>query len=606
MASLSLIKHNYSDHLNPMTEFLSTYIARTRNLESLKLVEKSVDDFCFNNTLSFKQEFYHKSGLNFTANLRSKENEVELSKDYKDFLNKIVSFDGECVFLLRDTYKIFIDYKRLTNTGSGIQVNRNFLCGGDEEKYFELVGMTYSCLLASDEITDFDLIYEQSFRKLIEKNNFYFDKAKRIYDFIFDRYQGKKIVWIDFGFQFTFLLFCYHSMKFFSSDRIQQDYYAYTTYVWLQDFFKSKYFSTNTHNCLPYEIDGIHMYEQHKKNRTIGAYLGFAIGDALGAPLAGMEESDVRKYINFPISGFTSCKEHPYFKTLEAGNYTDNTNLLLITSDWANQKNNFDFGEYAEKLVKWKTHRVTDRWLGITASQAIDRLASGISYHESGSKETQSCSALYRVIPMAIMLGSNNQWEDERTLDFIAKITQITHNSKISISGSIILYKIIAQILWGVDAHSAVSLSIKDSNKYKIEKKLLTLVKDVLEQYVILDDSMARKRYGTGSLIYQTLPLSIYYFLKYKHEFKNGVLAAANSIRSDSAEQKAKIINNNWTWEEEFLYVNGGNSDGIAALTGTLLGLYNGFNAIPTSLKEEIENKSILIKSASSLFDSSN
>ena len=85
--------------------------------------------------------------------------------------------------------------------------------------------------------------------------------------------------------------------------------------------------------------------------------------------------------------------------------------------------------------------------------------------------------------------------------------------------------------------------------------------------------------FGTGSLIYQTLPLAIYFFLKYPSNFEKAVLGAVNSYRSDTYKEKKKLAG--LSWNKQLQEAKGGNTDGIAGLTGAFAGAYLGINKIP-------------------------
>jgi len=79
---------------------------------------------------------------------------------------------------------------------------------------------------------------------------------------------------------------------------------------------------------------------------------------------------------------------------------------------------------------------------------------------------------------------------------------------------------------------------------------------------------------------------------KYKNDFEKAVLAAANSFREDSTEEKERI--KDFSWKEQLIEAEGGNTDGIAGLTGAFSGARNGINSIPEKFKS-VENYKNLI-----------
>jgi ADP-ribosylglycohydrolase len=109
----------------------------------------------------------------------------------------------------------------------------------------------------------------------------------------------------------------------------------------------------------------------------------------------------------------------------------------------------------------------------------------------------------------------------------------------------------------------------------------------------------ARKAFGTSSDTAESLPLSLVLFLQFTHDFRAGVLAAANSVRTESPRQRRALAA--FPFAEQLVEAKGGNTDGIAALTGALLGASGGVEAIPRQLVKRAESTSALIASARAL-----
>ena len=68
-----------------------------------------------------------------------------------------------------------------------------------------------------------------------------------------------------------------------------------------------------------------------KLSKITGAIVGFAIGDSLGFPAAGIKKRDYLKINKGYIKDFEQNKNHPYFCALKRGQFTDNTRLFLLT-----------------------------------------------------------------------------------------------------------------------------------------------------------------------------------------------------------------------------------------------------------------------------------
>jgi len=593
MASTKPIAAKYSKRLNSMTNFICHYLAVNSDQAGQARTIKGIEDFCLNNSEEFKNTFYQKIGLDRKVNSNYKSEEAQ-TDHYKAFLTYLEELDGECIFLLKDTQQIFDDYQSATGKGFAVPINRKFLCKSNEEKYFELIELIYDSLEDANNTEDFIANYLTKFSELINRDKHFKNVAEKIARYVL-LHCDNKIFWVDYGFQFTFSLFCYGAIERFGEGKIKQDFSNFTTYPWLQKLFSGKYFSERNELALNYELAGIESYYSKLKERSAGVITGFAIGDSLGFPIAGIERNDLIQMIELPVTNFTTNPYHPYFGHLRSGRFTDNTNTLVLSANHIIDKNGFNIEAYCNDLVRWylglEIHRVSQRWAGPTAITAIKKLSDGASYLTSGSTTTKSCSSTYRVIPLGVFYRPFifDDWQD-----LCAKAMTsgaITHNSPLSIAGAAIVALIIADLFSGVMPEQAVRFALKAINKTADN----TLLFETIEKAVEMSrkntpDKDARKYLGTGSPIYQTLPLAIFYFLKYQNDFEKAVLAAANSYREDSPGETERI--KNYSWEEQLIVAEGGNADGIAGLTGAFIGARLGQKNIPEKFRkvEDFQN----------------
>ncbi len=82
-----------------------------------------------------------------------------------------------------------------------------------------------------------------------------------------------------------------------------------------------------------------------------------------------------------------------------------------------------------------------------------------------------------------------------------------------------------------------------------------------------MDDLDAIRTLGQGWVAEETLAIAIYCALKYKNDFKKGVVAAVN---------------------------HDGDSDSTGAVTGNILGVYLGINQIPEELIKPLELRDVI------------
>ena len=591
MASTREISVRYSQRVNQMASYIKQFLRENKSYYYNPRMHKAISDFCFNYPEEFRREFLNRIGL--TQLRRADFNDDSTELFYK-FIDHLCELPGECIFLLRDTHIIARHYQHRTRKGFGILVNREFLCGPDEERYFLLIDIIYASLAESTTLEEFLSAYKNLFAQLIETDSVFFERSKRIYQYIDAHSIQCPLIWVDLGFQFTLSLFCYASMNYHHGSAYPQDIFSFCVYPWLRERFKGKYFSDHNEYTLRWELEGIDSYANDLKGRSSGMLVGFAVGDSLGFPAAGIEKKEVLSIFNSQITSFTDNHLHPYFSHLKPGQYTDNTRLLMISAESIVRNNGLNLSEYQKDLALWAKDTIenpeTERWAGPTALNACIKLLKGQDYLTSGSTETHSCSSTYRVIPLGIYFRSFDEIEELKRIASLAGM--ITHNSAITKVGAAFVALTIAELIRGVLPLSAVQAAIRLIG-YTSECSLLIdrIIKAIeISEGASIDQ--ARALFGTGSPIYQTLPLSIFCFLKYRNDYLQGLIAAANSCREDSARDKEKL--DGLSWEDQIRICEGGNTDGIAALTGAFLGGHIGMRKLPARFSS-IEDKRRLI-----------
>lgn len=344
------------------------------------------------------------------------------------------------------------------------------------------------------------------------------------------------------------------------------------------------------------------MHKDNFVHRFKGAVVGFAIGDSLGYPAAGIRKTDFLKLNSGLIKGFTENKSHPFFYKLKRGQFTDNTRLFALIMESLIKNKGFVQKDILLRLTVWakscRDNPNFERWSGKTSLRASLNLLNGVNYPRNSIKSTFSCASIYRTLPIGIFFSNHTDDEIFKYSDLCASYT---HNSPVSRGGSIFAASSISKILNGNNLKKAFSSSLVTTAKYSSDKCFLELLKKIkwsLENYKKVKNSEAMRFLGTGSSILQTLPLSIFICLQ-ATSFNNGVLTAANSFREDSRKEKSRMSQFGWT--EQLLKCIGGNTDGIGAICGCFLGGLYGLNKIPARYKK-VENYSKIIKTCSQYF----
>jgi ADP-ribosyl-[dinitrogen reductase] hydrolase len=81
-----------------------------------------------------------------------------------------------------------------------------------------------------------------------------------------------------------------------------------------------------------------------RRNRSIGAFIGLAIGDALGAPIQ-FKRRDTYQH----VSGYTAGGTY----SLDPGYWTDDTSMALCLAETLLEKQEYDPIDFGERLVRW-------------------------------------------------------------------------------------------------------------------------------------------------------------------------------------------------------------------------------------------------------------
>ena len=167
-------------------------------------------------------------------------------------------------------------------------------------------------------------------------------------------------------------------------------------------------------------------------DRVIGAVLGLAIGDAMGAPIEGWPPQRIVERLG-AVDGYVNVERLP-------GLYTSRTQQALCLLDTLLTEGTFNPEALALSFVtmskalhqKWPIYgafRATSRGF----RDAVDRLADGIPWRESGTLSAGNDPAL-RVVPLAV-------WSREhRVVEFredVIASAWVTHRDPRALAGAL-------------------------------------------------------------------------------------------------------------------------------------------------------------------------
>ncbi len=305
--------------------------------------------------------------------------------------------------------------------------------------------------------------------------------------------------------------------------------------------------------------------------KYIGCMLGAAIGDALGKQNEGQSREDILKrgYVTDYGKAQAGCPG----EKLRAGQYTDDTEQMLVLAQSLIRCDGFDAGDFATSIAKWGEDVLNDparkSLVGPSSSQALARLNSGASWKESGS-DIPSCGSAMRVAPIGLFYDELLDVEENAALSSIP-----THRSKAAVAGAVAVAVGVRCAINGMERSEIVNKTSAMASNYdtglgrRIELSFRLRNEEPGEAFLKL---------GTSCLVYETVPSAFYCFLRHFESPENAIIEAVDA---------------------------GGDTDSIACITGALSGALHGIGSFPERWVKRLENKENIEELAYMIFKSS-
>ena len=173
-------------------------------------------------------------------------------------------------------------------------------------------------------------------------------------------------------------------------------------------------------------------------DKSIGMFMGLAIGDALGAPL---EFQEARKPNNF-LKEYTTGGAH----NVSIGEWTDDTSMALAMAKSLIEKATFDADDIMQKFCNWYLRgeystRGNCFDIGGTTATALRSYSSAFEnsdylqpYRGRIAKDSSGNGALMRMAP--VIMVANNPYH---AMQLATQQTLLTHGSNLCVEYSIML-----------------------------------------------------------------------------------------------------------------------------------------------------------------------
>lgn len=295
------------------------------------------------------------------------------------------------------------------------------------------------------------------------------------------------------------------------------------------------------------------------------AIYGFVIGDAMGVPI---EFEDREKLMKSPVTNMLGYGSYDVPK----GVWSDDTSMTLATMDSIIvNKNKLNYNDIANKFCEWinnakytATNEVFD--IGTTTKYSLMRYwnnkidatkCGGNAISENGN------GSLMRMLPIAFYCFYNKT-EDNDIINIVRNTSSITHAHEISIIGCYMYVKYIIFIL--SNNNKTESYKLLQKIDYSIFNKDNINLYERIIKYDISKYSLDTIK-STGFVV-DTLESALWVILN-TESFNEAIIGSVNL---------------------------GGDTDTIAAITGSIAGILYGYDSINEKWIKDIKNKELLSK----------
>ena len=292
------------------------------------------------------------------------------------------------------------------------------------------------------------------------------------------------------------------------------------------------------------------MIESVLKSKFFGALIGTGVGDALGAPFEGRRRVKLEE-----IEAVAERRE--------VLTYTDDTHMMIGVAESLIRAGGFDGEDMAHTFIK-NYELEPFRGYGPGPPHIFRLIKDGVAWHEAARGLYHSGSygngSAMRIAPIGVFYHDN-----PRMLKEIAyKSSQITHAHNLGKEGAALQAYAIGQAvsiepLVAFDRDGLLAKLI-DYTPERVYIEKLNRIKALLAEP---GKAGVDIELGNGVEAFSSVPTAIYSFLAYPDSFAQAILHAISL---------------------------GGDTDTIAAMTGAVSGAYLGFDSIPRSWRNKLEN----------------
>jgi len=334
------------------------------------------------------------------------------------------------------------------------------------------------------------------------------------------------------------------------------------------------------------------------RDKIIGMFLGVAIGDALGMPVETFTFNRIEKDYGRIMTYLPPPATHKWYGgKLEAGMWTDDTQLTLAIAKSLTEKGDIDFDDIAAKHVL-AMNDTTIGW-GRSTLESVKRIESGVHWSKSGNPGGAGNGVAMKIAPigayMVTLIDEIYRNHSERrefsqmlnmchgyVFDKINIIAKMTHNSALGcVSGvkwSFLIFGCLHQ--WSEESFlKNIQLKrreeVADSGYNEMAGKLEYISNNLQELRSLSSEKLAQRFGDASCYVVNSLPFSFACFIRNPRSIE-ALYDAVNA---------------------------GGDTDSNASMVGGLLGAFNGADIFPQHLIDGLWRKDEILQVANDFCD---
>ena len=312
----------------------------------------------------------------------------------------------------------------------------------------------------------------------------------------------------------------------------------------------------------------------------MGALMGCAVGDALGAPLEGRSREQIAT-----MQGITE-DYRPYRHKKEVdfprGQYTDDTQLTLAIVKSLLTCGQVDPADIAAEFVKlWESNEIVGA--GPVAHRAVKRLMEGIRWQDAAAADDLPLNgAAMRIAPVGLWHFDD---ADQLVRD-VELASVVTHRHPLAVDGAIAVATAVACGATSTEIETvsfldAVHGSVADrspgfASRLRGLDEWLPRTETVALEAIVAGEGRAKGRgFGVPALVEPTVLAALYVFLKSPDDY---MATMDRALRV------------------------GGDVDTVAAIAGAISGAHNGLDDIAANLVAGVKDSAEILDLGARLF----